>query len=147
MSRESKKLHEYGNFIADVVQTTQDTQTALNPKYETIKKHIDDGTLKDMPANEYLEIQGEFQSGVDTYKKTAKEVAETAMDAPAKLVGTHRSLAKAYANYAESCQLMLDSMKDNRDVDKDKFEESEKAQDEYAELMSKYLQKIINSLS
>lgn len=140
MNPAQKRALQYGNTVNDTVQKTQEVQEKMNPQFEIIKEALDNGKLKDMASSEYLEIQGDFQTGTDEYKKLAQVMHDA--KAPARLMGTHHNLAKAYDEYAQSCQDMVDSMKDNRDVDVDAFTEAEAKQEEATDKISKYIQKI-----
>ncbi|GKQ43146.1 hypothetical protein RD055328_10690 [Companilactobacillus sp. RD055328] len=140
MNPAQKKAIQYANTVNDAVQNTQEVQEKMHPQFEVIKKAIDENTLKDMLSSKYLEIQGDFQQGTDEYKKIAKVMHEA--KAPARLMGTHHNLANVYDEYAQSCQDMVDSMKDNRDVDIEAFTIAEKKQEEATDKISKYITKI-----
>ncbi|MGR3741280.1 hypothetical protein [Companilactobacillus sp. DQM5] len=140
MNQMQKKAMAYANTINDMIQKTQEVQERLNPKFEEIKKAIDNNKLKDMKSSDYLEIQGDFQKGTDEYKKIAKVMHE--VKAPARLMGIQHNLAVTYDEYAAACQDMVDSMKDNRDVDIEAFNNAELKQEEATDKISKYIQKI-----
>lgn len=140
MNSTQKRAFDYGNKINELIQRTQEVQEKMNPQFEIVRKAIDDNKLKDMAAPEYLQIQGDFQQGTDDYKKIAKEMHSA--KAPAKLMGTQHNLAATYDEYAQSCQDMVDSMQDNRDVDIDAFNEAEQKQEIATDKISKYIQKI-----
>lgn len=143
MNQAQKRAVNYVRTLNDVVDKTQETQKKLNKQFEVIKKAMNDGTLKDMKSADYLSIQGEFQSGTDEYAKLADRLSNA--KAPAKLFGINLSLVQSYRDYVKSCQAMIDSMKDDRTVDKAAFEQSENDQDVASAEMTKHILKM-NSL-
>lgn len=140
MNRIQQRAVHYARVLNDVIEKMQSIQDDLNPKFEKIKAAMSTGNLTDMKSSEYLKIQGDFQRGADDYGKLAEKLCS--VQAPAKLRGIHLSLIQALKNYTQSCQKMIDSMKDDRTVDEAVFQSAEKAQDHYLDKISKYLMKM-----
>lgn len=140
MNQMQKRAMAYMNAINQMIEKTQEVQEHLNPLFEEITQAIEKKTLKDMQSAKYLEIQGEFQEGTNEYKKIAKNMKT--VKAPAKLMGIQYNLTAAYVEYGDACQAMVDSMKDNRDVDLEAFNAAEERQEAATDKISKYIQRI-----
>ncbi len=73
-------------------------------------------------------IKDHFQSGTDKYNDNVNKLQQVAV--PVKLLGKHKLLVRHYEDYANACQAMTDSIDpDAAKVDADKFNQSEKDQE------------------
>ena len=88
--------------------------------YEEIRKSFAEGTA------EYGTLLGKFENA----------------DAPARYIGNHKLLTKAFASFVEGCKDMTASLGADKKIDVAAFNAAEKLQDEETGQLTKYLEKI-----
>lgn len=139
-NKAQQRAIKYAQTLNDVLQRTQEIQEELNPKFQEIKTALQKNELEQMQSAHYLTIQGDFQHGTDEYAQLTQQLAD--LRAPARFMGIHMNLVQAYRAYVQACQQMIDSMKDNRTVDLEQFQQSEQDQDQATDEIAKCLQRL-----
>ncbi|WP_416353292.1 hypothetical protein ACNAN0_10940 [Agrilactobacillus fermenti] len=140
MNKTQQKAVRYAQLINDLVENLEKNQSDLNPDFEKLKAAIQQDTVKDIPADDYWQIQEHFQQGTNNYQADLEKLQHG--QAPARLVGTHHLLLHAYEDFVAGCQQMVDSMLDDRTIDTKAFDTAEQAQDAATEKIGKYIQKL-----
>ncbi|WP_119318101.1 hypothetical protein [Companilactobacillus formosensis] len=142
MNAAQKKAMQYGNLINSTVQSIQDEQDKLNPEFEKLRDALDRSKVNKLDDVEYTKIQKDFATGTKNYQATLAKLEKG--KAPARLMGTHINLVSAFKNYVAGCADMTESIGDNKTIDRHKFDEAEKKQDEYMDKFSKLIQRLTN---
>ncbi|WP_057771231.1 hypothetical protein [Lactobacillus selangorensis] len=141
MNKTQQRAVNYANEINSMISITQDNQDKMDPYYEKLKTAIADNKVADISAADYKKTQTEFQTGTDHYKKALINLKNA--KAPARLIGNHHILSSAYQQFVDGCQMMCDSLGDDKKVNVEMFHDAEKAQDEATDRMSRAIQKIM----
>lgn len=142
MNATQKRAMQYGNLINNTVNTIQEEQDKLNPEFEKIRGALDRSKVDQLDSVEYTRIQKNFADGTKKYQETLAKLEKG--KAPARLMGTHITLVSAFRKYVEACAEMTESIGDDKNIDRHKFDESEKGQDEAMDKFSKLIQKLTN---
>ncbi|KAE9565453.1 hypothetical protein FD33_GL001390 [Companilactobacillus paralimentarius DSM 13238 = JCM 10415] len=142
MNAAQKRAMQYGNLINNTVNTIQEEQDKLNPEFEKIRGALDRSKVDQLDSVEYTRIQKNFTDGTKKYQETLAKLEKG--KAPARLMGTHITLVSAFRKYVEACAEMTESIGDDKNIDRHKFDESEKGQDEAMDKFSKLIQKLTN---
>ncbi|GEO47580.1 hypothetical protein [Companilactobacillus kimchii] len=142
MNAAQKRAMQYGNLINNTVNTIQEEQDKLNPEFEKIRGALDRSKVDQLDSVEYTKIQKNFADGTKKYQETLAKLEKG--KAPARLMGTHITLVSAFRKYVEACADMTESIGDDKNIDRHKFDESEKGQDEAMDKFSKLIQKLTN---
>ncbi|CAJ1181364.1 hypothetical protein RF371_00165 [Companilactobacillus paralimentarius] len=142
MNAAQKRAMQYGNLINNTVNTIQEEQDKLNPEFEKIRGALDRSKVDQLDSVEYTRIQKNFADGTKKYQETLAKLEKG--KAPARLMGTHITLVSAFRKYVEACAEMTESIGDDKNIDRHKFDESEKGQDEAMDKFSKLIQKLTN---
>ncbi|MCF6515626.1 hypothetical protein GSH19_05615 [Lactobacillus sp. S2-2] len=128
----------YGPKLGEIIEDTNNIGEEMNDSYLLVKKYIDDNTID----IDLVQIQDKFQNGTDKYKRNLVSLKN--LKAPIKELGKHNQMISAYEDYVDGCQLMVDSLNDDS-VDEEKFNESEKNQEESSDRVTKVVQRILTS--
>lgn len=134
----------YAETINSVVKETEETGEKMNPNYEKIRQAIDEDKLADLSSEVLAETIALFKEGTSAYKILLERL--TKLRAPAKAMGLHKKLEKAYKDYIAGCEEMILSIDPEKGVDKESFDLSEKKQDEASDTIMFSIEKISNIL-
>lgn len=140
MNKTQQRAMRYAQLINGMIQNLEDNQNDLNGDYERLKQALDEDKVTEISAEDYWAIQEHFQKGTNSYKDQLTKLQKG--QAPAKLMGTHHLLLDAYESFVDGCQDMVDSMLDDRTIDREKFDAAEQVQDLATDKIGKYIQKI-----
>lgn len=140
MNKNQQKMAQYGYLINNVMTRTDEMQDALNPLFLELRTAIDADQVSAIADDRYAEIRTKFAEGTAEYTQLLAQFE--AVQAPARFIGNHKMLTKAFAGFVAGCADMTASLGDNKQIDLAKFDAAEKVQDEESEKVSKYLNKI-----
>lgn len=127
--------------INDVVTASEEIGEEMNPSYELIREAIDSDKVAEVTAEELKSTKELFLSGTEKYRGLLAEIK--GLKAPVKVMGIHKKLEKAFTNYVEGCQEMVDAIDvDNNSVNQELFNTSEVKQDEATDLISFCIQRV-----
>lgn len=127
--------------INDVVTTSEEIGEEMNPSYELIRQAIDSDKVADITEEEFKNTKELFSSGTDKYRELLVEIK--GLKAPVKVMGIHKKLEKAFTEYVEGCQEMVDSIDaENNSVNQELFNTSETKQDEATDAISFCIQRV-----
>lgn len=140
MNKNQQKMVAYGRLIDNVMGRVEEIQDRLNPEYEELRNAIDNDKVSDIAVDRYAEIQKDFADGTAEYAALEQQLA--AGSAPARLMGNHKLMVKAFTAFVAGCQAMTDSLGADKVVDVAAFNAAEAEQDQQTELITKHLQKI-----
>ena len=127
--------------INDVVTASETVGEEMNPSYETVRTAIDTDKVSELSAEELTKTKDLFLSGTDKYRELLAQIS--GLKAPAKVMGIHKKLEKAFTEYVEGCQEMVDSIDaDNKTVNVEMFNASESKQDEATDTISFCIQRV-----
>jgi hypothetical protein len=140
MNPAQKRAVQYSQLINRLVTTVQDNQDLLNPEFEILRKALDRDQVEKIDPVYYKRYMHDFQKGADDYKKLGDQLKKG--KAPARLMGTHLSIVSTFNKYVEGCQMMAESMNEDQTIDRQKFDDAEKIQDENMDKFSKLMQKL-----
>ncbi|WP_349515511.1 chemotaxis protein [Leuconostoc suionicum] len=125
-----KQAQVYVQTLQEVLTITQDTADRVAPFFTKLDDAKEANTVADIPAAEFAEIKAEFEDAVAAYQKNA-QILNT-VQAPVRLLGLHKSLAKNYSAYAEATNMMSDALNvTNQTVDDVLYVKSEEDQELY----------------
>ncbi|MBS1007499.1 chemotaxis protein [Leuconostoc suionicum] len=125
-----KQAQVYVQTLQEVLTITQDTADRVAPFFTKLDDAKEANTVADIPAAEFAEIKAEFEDAVAAYQKNA-QILNT-VQAPVRLLGLHKSLAKNYSAYAEATNMMSDALNvTDQTVDDALYVKSEKDQELY----------------
>lgn len=134
-------IGQYLQVINAVVTESEKIGEKMNPSYEIIRKAIDEDNLSDLTVDQLTEIKNEFSTGTEEYR--VMENSLTHLKAPVRVLGIHKKLEKAFKDYVEGCQEMIDSIDaEHAKVDSEAFNVSEIKQDESTDSISFCIQRI-----
>lgn len=132
----------YAREINDLIQNTEQMGDKLHPSYEKIRNAIDHDQTADLDDKTLAEIHELFEKGTAVYRQLGKQIG--LLKPPAKVIGNHKRLEKAYLQYVAGCQEMTDSLQPS--LDQKAFDLAEQKQDEATDTIYKTIQKITNLL-
>ena len=140
MNPAQKRAVQYSQLINRVVQTLQENQDMLNPEFEVLRKALDRDQVDKVDPVRYKRYIADFKRGTTDYQKLADQLKKA--KAPARMMGTHLSLVSSFNKYVEGCQMMSESINEDQTIDRQKFDDAEKIQDENMDKFSKLMQKL-----
>lgn len=127
--------------INDIVTDSEKVGETMHPSYESIRQAIDNGTLGELTEESLSETQTLFSNGTEKYRTMKQEL--DALKAPVKVIGVHKKLQKAFENYVDGCQEMVESIVPaEANVNVDAFNDSEAKQDSATDEISFCIQRI-----
>lgn len=103
-----KQAQVYVQTLQEVLTITQDTADRVAPFFTKLDDAKETNAVADIPAAEFAEIKAEFEDAVAAYQKNA-QILNT-VQAPVRLLGLHKSLAKNYSAYAEATNMMSEAL-------------------------------------
>ncbi|API71520.1 chemotaxis protein [Leuconostoc suionicum] len=125
-----KQAQVYVQTLQEVLTITQDTADRVAPFFTKLDDAKETNAVADIPAAEFAEIKAEFEDAVAAYQKNA-QILNT-VQAPVRLLGLHKSLAKNYSAYAEATNMMSDALNvTDQTVDDALYVKSEEDQELY----------------
>ncbi|MDI6544511.1 chemotaxis protein [Leuconostoc suionicum] len=125
-----KQAQVYVQTLQEVLTITQDTANRVAPFFTKLDDAKETNAVADIPAAEFAEIKAEFEDAVAAYQKNA-QILNT-VQAPVRLLGLHKSLAKNYSAYAEATNMMSDALNvTDQTVDDALYVKSEEDQELY----------------
>ena len=134
-------IGHYLKVINTIVTDSEKVGEEMNPSYEIVRHAIDDGKVSDLTVEQLTEIKNQFSTGTEHYR--VMENALTQLKAPVKVLGIHKKLEKAFNDYVEGCQEMVDSIDaEHGKVDSEAFDLSEAKQDAATDGISFCIQRI-----
>lgn len=136
---QQRALH-YGNTINHVIEQTEEMQEKLDPMFQELKEKITSQDLASLSTDRYQEIRQGFAEGVQVYDELLTNLDQA--QAPARLMGNHRQLVKAFRDFVEGCREMTESLREDQTIDQPQFYAAEAKQDESTERLSKHLARI-----
>lgn len=127
--------------INAVVTESENVGEKMNPSYEIVRNAIDADKLSDLTVEQLTEIKNKFSTGTEEYRVMENSLLH--LKAPVKVLGIHKKLEKAFKDYVEGCQEMIDSIDaEHATVDVEAFNTSEVKQDEATDSISFCIQRI-----
>ncbi|UQF11377.1 hypothetical protein [Vagococcus lutrae] len=136
-------LTYYVQKINDIVTLTEQTGEEMNPFFETLRGAIDEDTLSELTSSQYEEIKAAFAKGTAVYEAQLAVIKD--LRPPARVLGIHKKLEKAYSQYVLACQSMVESITDES-VDVNQFNESETKQDAETDTIAFCIQRMTQLL-
>ncbi|WP_394455065.1 chemotaxis protein [Leuconostoc suionicum] len=125
-----KQAQVYVQTLQEVLTITQDTADRVAPFFTKLDDAKETNAVADIPATEFAEIKAEFEDAVAAYQKNA-QILNT-VQAPVRLLGLHKSLAKNYSAYAEATNMMSEALNvTDQTVDDALYVKSEEDQELY----------------
>ncbi|MDI6650009.1 chemotaxis protein [Leuconostoc suionicum] len=125
-----KQAQVYVQTLQEVLTITQDTADRVAPFFTKLDDAKETNAVADIPAAEFAEIKAEFEDAVAAYQRNA-QILNT-VQAPVRLLGLHKSLAKNYSAYAEATNMMSDALNvTDQTVDDALYVKSEEDQELY----------------
>lgn len=103
-----KQAQVYVQTLQEVLTITQDTADRVAPFFTKLDDAKEANAVADIPAAEFAEIKAEFEDAVAAYQKNA-QILNT-VQAPVRLLGLHKSLAKNYSAYARATNMMSEAL-------------------------------------
>ncbi|HAV53105.1 MAG TPA: chemotaxis protein, partial [Leuconostoc mesenteroides] len=103
-----KQAQVYVQTLQEVLTITQDTADRVAPFFTKLDDAKEANAVADIPAAEFAEIKAEFEDAVAAYQKNA-QILNT-VQAPVRLLGLHKSLAKNYSAYAGATNMMSEAL-------------------------------------
>lgn len=103
-----KQAQVYVQTLQEVLTITQDTADRVAPFFTKLDDAKEANAVADIPAAEFAEIKAEFEDAVAAYQKNAQIL--NAVQAPVRLLGLHKSLAKNYSSYAGATNMMCEAL-------------------------------------
>lgn len=140
MNPAQKRAVQYSQLINKVVSTIEETQDMLNPEFEILRKALDRDQVEKVDPVKYKRYLSDFKKGTADYQKLADQLKKG--KAPAKMMGTHLSIVSTFRKYVDGCQMMTDSLNDDQTIDRQKFDDAEKIQDDNMDKFSKLMQRL-----
>lgn len=140
MNKNQQKMVAYGRLIDKVMGRVEEIQDWLSPEFEELRHAIDDDKVASVDDDRYAKIQKDFADGTAEYADLLKQFEGAS--APARFIGNHKLLTKAFAGFVDGCSAMTKSLGDGKQIDVAAFDAAEKQQDEETEKVTKHLTKI-----
>ncbi|USS92509.1 chemotaxis protein [Fructobacillus americanaquae] len=136
-----KQLQYYLQALQDVLTKTQERADSVSPFFVKLDSAKQESAVADMPKADFAEVKAEFDDAVAVYQENAKTLA--ALTVPVRFMGAHKTLAKAYQDYADATALMADALiLDGQKIDDEKFAQSEADQETYLNKVQAQVAKI-----
>ena len=134
-------IGQYLQVINKIVTDSEQVGEKMNPSYEIVRTAIDEDKLSDLTTEQLTEIKNIFTSGTEEYRVMENVLIH--LKSPVKVLGIHKKLEKAFKDYVEGCQEMIDSIDaENAKVDVEAFNTSESKQDTATDSISFCIQRI-----
>lgn len=134
-------IGQYLQVINAIVTESEKVGEKMNPSYEIIRTAIDEGKLSDLTVEQLTDIKSHFSEGTEEYRVMENTLIH--LKAPVRVLGIHKKLEKAFKEYVEGCQEMIDSIDaENARVDSEAFDVSEVKQDAATDGISFCIQRI-----
>ncbi|MCI0130094.1 MULTISPECIES: hypothetical protein [Enterococcaceae] len=134
-------IGQYLQVINAIVTESEKVGEKMNPSYEIIRTAIDEGNLSDLTVEQLTDIKSRFSEGTEEYRVMENTLSH--LKAPVRVLGIHKKLEKAFKEYVEGCQEMIDSIDaENARVDSEVFDVSELKQDAATDGISFCIQRI-----
>lgn len=141
-----KQAQVYVQTLQEVLTITQDTADRVAPFFTKLDDAKETNAVADIPAAEFAEIKAEFEDAVAAYQRNA-QILNT-VQAPVRLLGLHKSLAKNYSAYAEATNMMSDALNvTDQTVDDALYVKSEEDQELYLGKIQANVSKIMMGAS
>ncbi|MBS9338509.1 chemotaxis protein [Fructobacillus sp. M2-14] len=122
-----KQMEYYVTTLQDVLTKTQETADHVSPFFVKLNDAKEAGKLADMDKAAFVEIKAEFDDAVSNYQENAKTLA--GLQVPVRFLGVHKTLAKAYQDYANATEMMADSLNEkDQTINEANFKQSEEDQ-------------------
>ncbi|MCO0831870.1 chemotaxis protein [Fructobacillus sp. W13] len=139
-----KQLEYYVTTLQDVLTKTQETADHVSPFFVKLDEAKEAGKLADMEKADFVEIKAEFDDAVENYQANAKTLA--GLQVPVRFMGVHKTLAKAYADYANATQMMADSLNEkDQSINEADFKQSEEDQATFLSKIQAQVSKIFGA--
>ncbi|MGX4686431.1 hypothetical protein JNUCC83_05955 [Vagococcus sp. JNUCC 83] len=134
-------IGQYLQVINAIVTESEKVGEQMNPSYEIVRKAIDEDKLSNLSVEQLTEIKNQFSTGTEEYRVMENSLLH--LKAPVKVLGIHKKLEKAFKDYVEGCQEMVDSIDaEHAKVEVEAFNTSEIKQDEATDSISFCIQRI-----
>lgn len=131
--------------VNEIVEVTEQTGEEMNPYYEIVRGAIDNGTHSEITADKIKEIKDVFSTGVAKYEGLLNVIKS--LKSPIRVVAMHKKLEASFTNFVAGCEEMIASLGDKgSEIDVEKFNSSEKKQDESTETIIVSIQKMSDIL-
>lgn len=131
--------------INDIVKETETIGETMNPYFEEVRNVIDNGTVDQLSTDKLTEVHENFAKGTASYQGLLDTIK--GLKAPAKVIGIHKKLEKAYTDYVAGCQEMVDAVNPSAaTVDSAAFDDAEKKQDETTDTIAFCIQRMTSLL-
>lgn len=141
MNKTQLKLMHYAQLINLIMDDTEAEQDQMSPKFDALKQALLDGTMGAFDTDTYANTITSFQDGTDHYASMLEKLQ--AAKVPAKLMGNHKLLTNAFADFQKGCQDMVDALHDSpAQFDESAFSLAEADQDAASSRLMKYIQKV-----
>lgn len=141
ISLKKPNLGYYIQKINDIVTASEEVGEEMNPSYEVVREAIDNGKVSELTEEQLKSTHELFLNGTSKYRNLLAEIK--GLKAPVKVMGIHKRLEKAFEVYVEGCQEMIESIElEQLSVNTEKFDASEKKQDEATDNISFCIQRI-----
>lgn len=134
----------YVQSVDRMVKETEEIGEQMHPKYQIIRKAIDQKKTAELTAEELAETIHLFEEGTTKYRMILKKISQ--LRPPAKVMGIHKNFEKAYMAYVAGCEEMIQSLQTKTGIDPYLFDAAEEKQDEATEKISAAIQKMTNLL-
>lgn len=131
-------LGYYIQMINQIIQDTEAVGEKMNPKFEEVKKAIEDNQISSLSSERLAEILTTFNEGTQKYKEYLAQLQ--GLKAPARIIGLHKKLVVAYQKYVQGCLDMIASLEG--EVVVDAFNQAEQYQDEASETIAFVIQRM-----
>ncbi|WP_179394887.1 hypothetical protein [Lacticaseibacillus absianus] len=141
MNKNQVKLLHYGQVVNRVITQTEEIQETMSAKFEALRTAIDSETLAAFDSESYAETKAAFSAGTTQYAALGQQLDAVAV--PARLMGNHKLMTSAYAEFVAGCAAMTASLNDTpATLDVAAFNAAEAAQDAATGKLMKHLQKV-----
>lgn len=134
----------YIQTINEIVKTTENIGGEMNHYYEEVRQAIDKGTTDQLTSDKLKEIRTVFGQGTQQYEGLLQKIE--ALRPPARVMGIHKKLERAYVNYIAGCKEMIASLNEENGVDTALFNASEVKQDEATDVITFSITRMSNLL-
>lgn len=135
----------YVQKINDIVNETEAIGEEMNPFYETIREAIDQDKTASLSVEQLEEVVTVFSNGTAKYRILIDQIHS--LKPPVKVLGIHKKLEKAFDQYLEGCEEMVQAIQvENKNVDRVLFDASEIKQDDTSDTISFCIQRMTQLL-
>lgn len=140
MNKSQQKMMQYGTAVNQLIEATEQGQELMGPLFTPLKEAVIQQKVTEMPEQEYQKTRQIFETGVASYHDAFNQFKTVAV--PARLMGNHHLLTKAYASFIEGCEDLIATMTADQKIDEQAFLAAETKQDETTAQFSKLVSKI-----